>query len=85
LFSKDEVIKEMIFPQIFITEGNNSEMEFYPKTLQEVEKEHILRVVKKCNGRISGPHGAAALLDLPGTTLISKMQKLGIKKEHFLD
>jgi formate hydrogenlyase transcriptional activator len=84
LFAKDEVIKEMIFPQIFITESNNTEMEFCTKTLQEVEKEHILRVVKKCNGRISGPQGAAVLLDLPGTTLISKMQKLGIKKEHFL-
>ena len=84
LFAKEEVIKEMIFPQIFITEPNNTEMEFYTKTLQEVEKEHILRVVKKCNGRISGPQGAAVLLDLPGTTLISKMQKLGIKKEHFL-
>lgn len=84
LFAKEEVIKEMIFPQIFIKEPNNIETEFYPKTLQEVEKEHILRVVKKCNGRISGPQGAAILLDLPGTTLISKMQKLGIKKEHFL-
>ncbi|MFV8326248.1 sigma-54 interaction domain-containing protein [Flavobacterium sp. ZS1P14] len=84
LFAKDEVIKEMIFPQIFRTESGKIETEFYIKTLQEVEKDHILRVVKKCNGRISGPQGAAVLLDLPGTTLISKMQKLGIKKEHFL-
>jgi formate hydrogenlyase transcriptional activator len=84
LFAKDKVIKEMVFPPIFIKGPNNIETEFYPKTLQEVEKEHILRVVKKCNGRISGPQGAAILLDLPGTTLISKMQKLGIKKEHFL-
>ena len=84
LFAKDKVIKEMVFPQIFIKGPHTIETEFYPKTLQEVEKEHILRVVKKCNGRISGPQGAANILDLPGTTLISKMQKLGIKKEHFL-
>ncbi|MEN2398882.1 sigma 54-interacting transcriptional regulator [Flavobacterium sp. MC2016-06] len=84
LFAKEEVIKEMSFPVIFMAESKTTESEFYPKTLQEVEKEHILRVVKKCNGRISGPQGAAVLLDLPGTTLISKMQKLGIKKEHFL-
>jgi formate hydrogenlyase transcriptional activator len=84
LFAKDEIIREMIFPEIFVTESNFTETEFYSKTLQEVEKEHILKVVKKCNGRISGPQGAAILLDLPGTTLISKMQKLGIKKEHFL-
>ena len=73
----------MNFPEIFGLEAN-SESKFYIKTLQEVEKEHILKVVKKCNGRISGPQGAAVLLDLPATTLISKMQKLGIKKEHFI-
>jgi formate hydrogenlyase transcriptional activator len=84
LLAKDDVIKEMIFSKNFIPESTHTETEFYPKTLQEVEKEHILKVVKKCNGRISGPQGAAILLDLPGTTLISKMQKLGIKKEHFL-
>lgn len=84
LFAKEDVIKEMIFPPVFIRGTDPAENNFYPKTLQEVEKEHILRVVKKCKGRISGPQGAAVLLDLPGTTLISKMQKLGIKKEHFL-
>ncbi len=83
LFAKDGVIKEMNFPEIVGLESN-SESKFYTKTLQEAEKEHILKVIKKCNGRISGPQGAAVLLNLPATTLISKMQKLGIKKEHFL-
>lgn len=83
LFAKEEMIKEMSFPEIFKTESTISETDFYTKTLQEVEKEHILKVVQKCGGRISGPQGAAVLLDLPGTTLISKMQKLGIKKGHF--
>ena len=84
LSAKDEVIKEIIFPPVFRSETANTETEFYPKTLWEVEKEHILKVIKKCNGRISGPQGAAFVLGLPGTTLISKMKKLGIKKEHFL-
>jgi formate hydrogenlyase transcriptional activator len=85
LFAKDEVIKEMNFSQNFKTESSAFENDFFIKTLQEVEKEYILKIVKKCGGRITGPQGAAVLLDLPGTTLISKMQKLGIKKEHFLD
>lgn len=85
LFAKDDSIKEMKFPTVFVTESSISEDEFRTKTLQEVEKEHILKVVKKCNGRISGLQGAAVLLGLPGTTLISRMQKLGIKKEHFID
>ncbi|CAD0006687.1 Anaerobic nitric oxide reductase transcription regulator NorR [Flavobacterium salmonis] len=84
LFANEEIIKEMDFPEIFRIETQNPESDLYTKTLQEVEKEHILKVVKKCDGRISGPQGAAVLLGLPATTLISRMQKLGIKKEHFL-
>lgn len=65
LFAKEETIKEMNFSEIFKTESAASENEFYTKTLQEIEKEHILKVVKKCRGRISGPQGAAILLGLP--------------------
>ncbi|WPO78331.1 sigma 54-interacting transcriptional regulator [Flavobacterium sp. KACC 22761] len=85
LFAKEEVIKEMTFPEIFKSDLSFSETTLDTKTLQEVEKEHILKVIKKCNGRISGPQGAAKLLGLPPTTLASRMQKIGIKREHFLD
>ncbi|MBZ4037647.1 sigma 54-interacting transcriptional regulator [Flavobacterium sp. 17A] len=85
LFAKDDTIRQMTFPEIFIAVSETSKTEFQIKTLQEVEREHILKVIKKCNGRISGPQGAAVLLGLPATTLASRMQKLGIKKEHFLD
>ncbi|MFP9114467.1 sigma 54-interacting transcriptional regulator [Flavobacterium sp. RHBU_3] len=54
--------------------------EYEIKPLQEIEKEYILRAIKLCNGRISGPNGAAIRLGLPHTTLISRMQKLGISK-----
>lgn len=84
LFAKDEIIKEMVFPEIFKTVSQQTENDFYTKTLKEVEKEHILKVVKNCSGRISGPQGAAVLLDLPPTTLISRIKKLDIKREHFL-
>lgn len=55
------------------------------RTLDEIDREYILKVVNHCKGRISGPHGAAVLLGMPSTTLISKMQRLGIKKEHFVE
>lgn len=84
LFAKGDTIREMTFSEIFIAQSEASKTEFQTKTLQEVEKEHILKIIKKCNGRISGPQGAAVLLGLPSTTLASRMQKLGIKKEHFL-
>ncbi|MDO6431731.1 sigma 54-interacting transcriptional regulator [Flavitalea sp. BT771] len=51
------------------------------KTLDELERDHILAVLKKCGHKIGGPGGAAELLRLPATTLHSKIKKLGIKKK----
>ena len=50
------------------------------KTIAEMERDHILTVLRKCKGRISGSGGAAELLRLPASTLKSKMKKLGIEK-----
>lgn len=51
------------------------------KSLAEVDRHHIIAVLRKCNGRVSGKGGAAALLNMPATTLTSKMKKLGIVKQ----
>lgn len=50
------------------------------KTMEENERDHILAVLKKCNWKLYGPGGAAELLDINGSTLSSRMKKLGIKK-----
>lgn len=55
------------------------------KTLQQIEIEHILSVLKKCNGKVNGSGGAAEILGLPASTLTSKMKKLGIKKTSNYD
>ena len=49
------------------------------RPLQEVETEHIERVVRACNGKISGDNGAAMKLAMHPNTLRSRMAKLGIK------
>ncbi len=49
------------------------------KPLDEVIKEHIVRVLEHTNGRIYGKKGAAKILGLKPTTLQSKMRKLGIR------
>lgn len=49
-------------------------------TLEAVEREHILRVLREANWVIGGPTGAAARLGMPRTTLNNKMQKLGISR-----
>ena len=44
---------------------------------------HQLAVLKKCNGKIWGIGGAAEILNVPPSTLKSKMKKLSIRKENF--
>ena len=47
-------------------------------SLEEVERQHIVAVLKQANWRIEGDRGAAKLLNLQPSTLRSRMQKLGI-------
>lgn len=47
-------------------------------TLESYEKNYITQVLEHCNWKISGKAGAANILDLPPSTLRSKMKKLGI-------
>jgi formate hydrogenlyase transcriptional activator len=49
-------------------------------TLKDAERDHILQALAETNWVIGGPKGAAARLGLQRTTLISKMQKLGISR-----
>lgn len=49
-----------------------------PATLEETERDHILRILKSTKWVIGGPTGAAAKLGMKRTTLQSKMQRLGI-------
>ena len=49
-----------------------------PETLEETERQHILRILKATRWVIGGPTGAAAHLGMKRTTLQSKMRRLGI-------
>jgi formate hydrogenlyase transcriptional activator len=49
-----------------------------PVTLEEAERSHILQILQQTEGVVGGWKGAAARLGLPRTTLIAKMQRLGI-------
>ena len=49
-----------------------------PQTLSDAERAHILGILKETNSTVGGRDGAAARLGVPRTTLISRMQKLGI-------
>jgi formate hydrogenlyase transcriptional activator len=48
------------------------------QSLSDAERAHIMGILKETNWVVGGRNGAAARLGLPRTTLISRMQKLGI-------
>jgi formate hydrogenlyase transcriptional activator len=49
-----------------------------PDDGSESERDRILRVLRETNGIVAGPKGAAARLGLKRTTLLSRMQRMGI-------
>jgi formate hydrogenlyase transcriptional activator len=50
------------------------------QTLEEVERAHIFQVLRDTNWVIGGPQGAAARLGVRRTTLMYRMEKLGIPR-----
>jgi formate hydrogenlyase transcriptional activator len=52
-------------------------------SLDNAEREHILRVLRETGGTLSGPDGAARRLGLKRTTLQSKMQRLKITRQDY--
>jgi formate hydrogenlyase transcriptional activator len=49
-------------------------------TLEGMERDHIVKVLKQTNGVIDGARGAAKILNLHPNTLRSRMKKLGITR-----
>ena len=50
------------------------------KTLEEMERDYIVRVLEEVYWRIEGPRGAARVLGINPSTLRTRMAKLGIHK-----
>ena len=49
-------------------------------TLEEVERDYIVRVLEQTNWKVSGQNGAAEILGLNRSTLRARMRKLNIRK-----
>jgi PAS domain S-box-containing protein len=52
------------------------------KTLEEMEREYITRVLEELDWRIDGPRGVARLLGINPSTLRTRMGKLGIQRPN---
>jgi len=81
LLTKGTIIEEMGIPAGHNKEILSARENFRLKTIHENERDHIITVLKQCKGRIWGAGGAAEVLNVPSSTLRSKMKKLGIRKE----
>ena len=51
------------------------------RTMADAERAHITATLRETKWKIGGPRGAAAQLGLPRTTLLYRMQRLGISSE----
>ncbi|MGY4384361.1 transcriptional regulator with GAF, ATPase, and Fis domain [Pedobacter sp. UYP24] len=80
LLTRGNVIERIHLPLVK-TETGTSNTDDRIKSIDDNEREYIISVLKKCNGRISGPGGAAELLGVPSTTLNSKIKRLGITRK----
>lgn len=83
LMSEDNMIKEIQLPFSKRNEQNEKPNEFSLKTIHDNERDYIIYILKRCKGKISGMGGAAEILNIPSSTLNSKIKKLGIQKIHF--
>jgi transcriptional regulator with PAS, ATPase and Fis domain len=81
LLTKGTIIEDVSLPAAQKKEISTATPDFPMKTIHENERDYIITVLKKCNGRIWGAAGAAEVLNIPPTTLKSKMKKLGIRKD----
>ncbi len=53
--------------------------------LADVERDHILTLLRRTGGVIEGPRGVAKLLDMKPSTARHRIRKLGIRKTEYLD
>jgi formate hydrogenlyase transcriptional activator len=51
-------------------------------TMADAERAHITAILRTTNWVVGGPNGAAARLGLPRTTLLARMQRLGISSRR---
>ncbi len=60
----------------------NADDSFLP--FEDMQRDYILKALKKTKGKVSGPGGAAEILKIKDKTLFAKMKKLGIEKKVIL-
>lgn len=79
ILCNDSTMKNIYLPTLHISESKEKEEKL--KSFSDMERAHIIEVLQHCKGKVSGPGGAAEILQLKPTTLEFKMKKLGITRQ----
>ena len=77
IISNDDILFMPNFDSSGITKTNIKEQHI---TLEQVQRDHIIKTLIKTDWKIDGKEGAAQLLDIKPSTLRDRMKKLGIKR-----
>jgi DNA-binding NtrC family response regulator len=83
VITETEEINRFDLPNEETNSSNDNITTKAPLSIADAERVHIMDVLAKTNGKISGLDGAAELLNVPASTLRSKMRKLGISWKYF--
>jgi DNA-binding NtrC family response regulator len=78
LMARKSVIDSFEMPEPLPNARFSSVSSSVLKPFDEMDKDHIVSALRKCNGKVAGQGGAGELLNLRPTTLRSKMKRLGI-------
>ena len=70
-------IEEELFPSAKLDEQSENAL----LSLEEIERNHIIKVLKEARGVIEGPKGAAIILNVHPNTLRSRIKKLSIDRQ----
>ncbi|MBE9461675.1 sigma-54-dependent transcriptional regulator [Dyadobacter subterraneus] len=80
LLAQEETVKSVELPKNQSLDTAHKTADDRIRTMEENDIDHITKALKVAKGKLAGPGGAAELLNLPYSTLVSKIRKLGIKK-----
>lgn len=72
-----EVTHERKVERLLASFTGNASIEV-DRSLEAVQRDYIVHILRKVDGKLAGPYGAAAKLGLKRTTLQSRLYKLGI-------
>lgn len=83
LLATDGLISALEFPYSTKNEISGVLPQSPIRTIDENERDYILSVLKKCQGKLHGFQGAAKMMDINVSTLRSRMKKLGIERGNY--